>query len=232
MLEFLQFIATLVVPFGGFFHVKSQRVQINSHGVIQIKFKKLSKSHFQLHVKQNEKLDVNQNFSTGRKWLSELLLEYLNKKTNAHMSSEAVSSVWWKCGGEVKRETDGRRRNHPEPRASDQFESSFLSARHHAALSLVLLFFNEFITLWGVCLCQNVTFCLFCLGRAPQLGLHLLFWPFVSRGQTSKRNCCFARFLETFVPFRCEESFFSASFKSFVPWAKKKVDSRGILNEN
>lgn len=70
-------------------------------------------------------------------------------------------------------------------------------------------FFNEFITLWGVCLCQNVTFCLFCLGRAPQLGLHLLFWPFVSRGQTSKRNCCFARFLETFVQFRCEESFFS-----------------------
>lgn len=85
-------------------------------------------------------------------------------------------------------------------------------------------FFNEFITLWGVCLCQNVTFCLFCLGRAPQLGLHLLFWPFVSRGQTSKRNCCFARFLETFVPFRCEESFFFCFFQKFC--SKGKEESR------
>lgn len=88
-------------------------------------------------------------------------------------------------------------------------------------------FFNEFITLWGVCLCQNVTFCLFCLRREPQLGLHLLFWPFVSRGQTSKRNCCFARFLETFVLFRCEEGFFFASFKSFVPRGQRRKSTRG-----
>lgn len=96
-------------------------------------------------------------------------------------------------------------------------------------LSLWFCFFNEFITLWGVCLCQNVTFCLFCLSRAPQLGLHLLFWPFVSRGQTSKRNCCFARFLETFVLFRCEESFFFRLFQKFCSRGKEESRLEGNI---
>lgn len=154
------------------------------------------------------------------------------KQQNKRICSEVFPSVWWQCGGEVKRETDVRRRNHPEPRASDQFESSFsLSAAPRCSL-FGSAFFNEFITLWGVCLCQNVTFCLFCLGRAPQLGLHLLFWPFVSRGQTSKRNCCFARFFGDLCAVSMWRKYFFLSFKSFVPGAKKKVDSRGILNEN
>lgn len=184
-------------------------------------------------MKQNEKVRKQKtqcksqvSLQSAHDWIA--LLDYLKKKTNAHLFLPRLSL---QCDGSEERDWCKEEKPSGAKSVWSLWKLFSLSAAPRCSL-FGSAFFNEFITLWGVCLCQNVTFCLFCLGRAPQLGLHLLFWPFVSRGQTSKRNCCFARFLETFVPFGCEERFFFASFKRFVPIAKKKVDSRGILNEN
>lgn len=77
--------------------------------------------------------------------------------------------------------------------------------------------------------CQNVTFCPFCLGGEPQLGLHLLFWPFGSLKAEPLfgllcRLLCF--------PTEWGDKVSSSPFRSFVPGADKKASSRGILNEN